>query len=138
MLLLQDPGRQAVRRISRQDRDLRLRQHRPVVKLFIDDMHGAAGFFFAGRDHRLMDIMPVHPRPAEFRKKRRMDIQDASAETADDPGTDLLQISRQADDVRLAPSTAFQNGGLEGLVAGKRLAFDDRRLDPMLARRSSA
>lgn len=73
-------------------------------------MDGDPTFFFAGRDHRFVDMMAVHPFSTVFGEERRVDIDDPMSISLDKFGGDLPQKTRQYDEVN-APGLKLRDIG---------------------------
>ena len=62
----EDSRSERVGRIARQDRDFVLQHDWAMVVLIVHKMDRATAFTLARRQDRLVNVMAVHPMPAEF------------------------------------------------------------------------
>ncbi len=90
-----DAGGQGFGSIVGGDRDFALKDDRPMVVQFIDEMHRSAAFFGAGGQNLFVNAHTVHPGAAEARQECRVNVDDPTAITVNDFSGHLLHIPGQ-------------------------------------------
>jgi hypothetical protein len=110
------------RRILRINGHFCVKNNLAVVVELVHMMDGDPTFGFAGRDHRFVDMMAVHPFSTIFGEQGRMDIDDPMSISLDEFDGDLPQKTRQHDEVN-APGLKLRDiGG----TAEELLLFDQQ------------
>ena len=95
VLHFENAGGKAFRCIARKHRNPLLGQDPAPVVLFVDEVYRGAGFTPLRREHRPVNVNPVHPLAAEVRQQGRVHVDDPSAIALDDFSRDALQVPRQ-------------------------------------------
>ena len=90
---------QRFRGVALQHGDALLHNHAAVIDLLIDKVRRRAGNLRAVGQNRLVHVMAVHPRPAERRNQRRMDVDDPVLKRPHNLPPHDGQIARQHDEI---------------------------------------
>lgn len=80
MLQRMDPCREGIGRIAGQYRAFELCNVPTLVEPLVHIVYGDATFGLLRRDHRFVDMMPIHSLAAVLGQQRGMDVDDAARE----------------------------------------------------------
>ena len=119
MFLAQHAGRQALRRVVRQDRHRRLNDDRPAVDLRPHVVNRAAGDAYAGLDGPGMRIQPL-----ERRQQRGVDVDQPIAPTVDEFRREHAHEAGEADQLDAACFQRIAQRLLEGSARVMRPVVD--------------
>ena len=100
---------------------------RAVVVLVVDEVNRAACHFRPVVEHRLMNVVAVHPRAAEGGDQRRVDVEHAAGEVVGHGGE--LQEPRHGNALGPCVAAGAEDGVAVGFVGVEVFALDNLRGD---------
>lgn len=117
VLFGEDPVGEGVRIVGFEDGNGALEDDGAVVEVFVDEVDGASGDFYAVIEGLLLSVETW-----EGGKQRRMDVEDAVGKGCDEGRREQAHVSSEADKVDVVLAEA---GDEVGVVVGARAAFGD-------------